>query len=69
MKFLRNLREIDKKIWTDSSKIMETLFRKIEVIWNRCWRYYEEILENVDEVISVKSKKTTKKSNKNCEKI
>ncbi len=31
-KFLRKLREIEKKILNDSRKIMETLLRKIEVI-------------------------------------
>ncbi len=64
-KFRRNLREIEKKIWTDSRKIMETLLGKAEVIRNWYW-YYEEILENFFEVISVKSKKkNTKKANKN----
>ncbi len=47
---------------------MEILLRKTEVIWIWRWRYYEEILENFFEVISVKSKKTTKNFNKNYEK-
>ncbi len=47
---------------------MESLLGKTEVIRNWCWRYYEIILENFFEVISVKSQKTTKECNKNYEK-
>ncbi len=50
-------REIEKKITTDSRKIMETLLGKTKVIRNWRWWYYEEILERFSEVISVKSKK------------
>ncbi len=39
---------------------MDTLLGKTKVILKWRWRYYEEILENVFEVISVKLKKNYK---------
>ncbi len=46
---------------------MKTLLWKTELIWNWRWQYYEEIKKNFFEAISVKSKKTTEKCNKNYE--
>ncbi len=39
---------------------METLLGKIKVIQNWCFRYYEEILESLSEIISVKLRKNHK---------
>ncbi len=56
------LREIGKEILNDSSKMVEALSGKIEVIRNRRSRWYEEILKSFSEIISMKLEKPTKKS-------
>ncbi len=45
---------MEKKILNNFKKIMETLLGKIKVIRNLCCWYYEEILESLSEIISVK---------------
>ncbi len=50
VKFWENWR----KILNYSRKFMEILLGKIEVIRDRCFWYYEEILESLSEIISVK---------------
>ncbi len=76
MKLWENFEKILRKIkrnWEEnfkySRKIMKTLLGKIEVIQNWCCWYYEEILENFSEIISVKLGESKKKSLKNFEKI
>ncbi len=53
-KISKNLRKIETRLLNDTKKIIEILLRKIEVIRNWCCWYYEEILENLSEIISVK---------------